>query len=433
MSNGEVTTVGIPSLFGLTGTKTAFQDEGILLGNAQAVNFVGDGVTATLSSGVLTVNITSGSSMPALVTTLEGLSAEDTTHPVAASAVVAMGQYFVDEVVGGLTAEDIGADESGAAATAEQNAKDYADGLLVGLWKDQGNFDASSGLWPTSSSTIGLTAIVAGFLWKINVAGTLTGGVVVDIGDVVRALVNNAGNTATDWAVIEGNDGYVPENESNKATDFSIKNSTKYPSTQAVDENYLSLNVQTLTTTKKAQVKTNIGLETADDLPEKAITSANKYFTEGRVLASVLTGISFLSGLAVVATDNVLVAIGKLQKQITDLAASAVTQSSLRYVTVIKTLPAPIIDATDVTPTGSKLVVLDYASATTCTIDTPNNLGKTVGDSVNIIQGNVGPITITASSLVGAKTTATTAVFTREGETKTFIATSSSTWRVIGG
>lgn len=432
MSNGEVTTVGIPGIFGLTGVKTAYKDEGILLGETEAINFVGDGVTATLSSGVLTVSITSGSSMPALVTTLAGITEEDTTHPVAASAVFEMGQYFVDDVVGGLTAAGIGADESGSAATAEQNAKDYADGLLVGLWKDQGNFDASSGLWPTSSSTIGLTAIVAGFLWKVNVAGTLTGGVVVDIGDVVRALVNNAGNTATDWAVIEGNDGYVPENESNKATDFSIKNSTKYPSTQAVDENYLSLNVQTLTTPKKAQVKTNIGLETADDLPEKAITPANKYFTEGRVLASVLTGISFLSSLAVVATDSVLVAIGKLQKQITDLAASAVTQSSLRYVIVTKTLPSPIIAAADVTPTGSKLVILDYTAATNCTIDTPDNLGKAVGDSVNITQGGVGTVTVTASSLVGAKTTSTTAVFSREGETKTLIAASSTSWRVIG-
>jgi hypothetical protein len=45
--------------------------------------------------------------------------------------------------------------------------------------------------------------------------------------------------------------------------------------------------------------------------------SANLYFTAARVIASVLTGISFLTGGAVVSTDTVLQAIGKLQAQIT--------------------------------------------------------------------------------------------------------------------
>lgn len=54
---GDIVAVGIPSRFGLTGTKTAYKDENILLGEAQAINFVGDGVTATLDNGVLTVGI----------------------------------------------------------------------------------------------------------------------------------------------------------------------------------------------------------------------------------------------------------------------------------------------------------------------------------------------------------------------------------------
>jgi len=114
------------------------------------------------------------------------------------------------------------------------------------------------------------------------------------------------------------------------------------------------------------------------------------------------------------------------------VASGSVSQASLRYVTVTKAAISPTIDSADVTPTGSKLVVLDYTVATSCALDTPDNLGKSVGDSVNIIQGNVGPITVMASSLIGAKTTSTTAVFSREGETKTFIAASGTSWRVIG-
>ena len=55
----RIIAVGIPSRFGLTGAKTAYKDENILLGEAQAINFVGDGVTATLDNGVLTVGISS--------------------------------------------------------------------------------------------------------------------------------------------------------------------------------------------------------------------------------------------------------------------------------------------------------------------------------------------------------------------------------------
>lgn len=43
------------------------------------------------------------------------------------------------------------------------------------------------------------------------------------------------------------------------------------------------------------------------------------YFTQTRVLGTILTGISFVSSAAVLATDTILIAIGKLQSQITIL------------------------------------------------------------------------------------------------------------------
>ncbi|MGF6694748.1 hypothetical protein M2318_004837 [Metapseudomonas resinovorans] len=52
-----------------------------------------------------------------------------------------------------------------------------------------------------------------------------------------------------------------------------------------------------------------------DELPEGA---SNLYFTAARVLATVLSGFSLATGGAVVSTDSVLVAIGKLQRQLND-------------------------------------------------------------------------------------------------------------------
>jgi len=53
-----------------------------------------------------------------------------------------------------------------------------------------------------------------------------------------------------------------------------------------------------------------------DDVAEG---TTNLYFTAARVLAVVLTGISLATNAAITATDTILVALGKLQKQITDL------------------------------------------------------------------------------------------------------------------
>ena len=73
------------------------------------------------------------------------------------------------------------------------------------------------------------------------------------------------------------------------------------------------------------------GSVNTDALPEG---SANLYFTTARVLATLLTGISFVTGGAIVSTDSVLVAFGKLQKQITDLNTTANIKSLLGITTL---------------------------------------------------------------------------------------------------
>lgn len=91
----------------------------------------------------------------------------------------------------------------------------YADGLVVGLLDDRGNYDASTNLYPATGGSGTAGAILKGDLWRISVAGTL-GGVAVTPGDQIRALVDTPAQTAGNWAVTEANLGFVPENSANK-------------------------------------------------------------------------------------------------------------------------------------------------------------------------------------------------------------------------
>lgn len=114
-------------------------------------------------------------------------------------------------------------------------AKSYAESLVVGLWDDRGNFDASGGAYPSSGGSGAGGAIKKGDIWTISVLGTLPTDQVVEPGDTVRALVDTPGNTQANWSIQQNNIGYTPENVSNKDTDgtFAANSDTKYPSQKA--------------------------------------------------------------------------------------------------------------------------------------------------------------------------------------------------------
>lgn len=63
-----------------------------------------------------------------------------------------------------------------------------------------------------------------------------------------------------------------------------------------------------------------------DAVPEGA---TNKYFTEARVLATILTGLSTATNAAITAADSVLAALGKLQAQVTARLIAANNLSDL--------------------------------------------------------------------------------------------------------
>lgn len=250
---GNIIAVGIPSRFGLTGTKTAYKDENILLGEAQAINFVGAGVAATLNAGLLTVEIDGGSgSSINVVDNLLSTSATDALSANQGNALDSRLQAvenaqtgYGDIVTYNASAFDLAGAAAAAlsdaeghanevAATAESNAKDYADTLVVGLLDDRGNYNPTvTSLYPTTGGSGVDGAILKGDLWAISADGTING-IAVTVGDTIRALVDSPAQTNGNWAVIQNNLIYVPENTTNKATSLELPNDTKYPTTQAV-------------------------------------------------------------------------------------------------------------------------------------------------------------------------------------------------------
>lgn len=103
--------------------------------------------------------------------------------------------------------------------------KSYADSLVVGLLDDRGNYDASGNVFPSSGGSGTAGAVLKGDLWTVSVAGTL-GGTAVTAGDLVRALVDTPGQTASNWAVSETNIGYTALNASLSSGQIYIGNAS---------------------------------------------------------------------------------------------------------------------------------------------------------------------------------------------------------------
>jgi hypothetical protein len=82
---------------------------------------------------------------------------------------------------------------STAQATADtaalNSAKAYADGLVVGLWDDRGNYSAAGNTFPASGGSGAAGAILKGDIWTVSVAGTL-GGVPVSTQQTIRATID---------------------------------------------------------------------------------------------------------------------------------------------------------------------------------------------------------------------------------------------------
>ena len=88
--------------------------------------------------------------------------------------------------------------------------KTYADGLLVGLLNDRGNYTPSvisPGAYPSSGGSGTGGAILTGDIWFIDTIGYL-GTTSVQIGASVRALVDNP-TSSSDWGILDAGLGYI--------------------------------------------------------------------------------------------------------------------------------------------------------------------------------------------------------------------------------
>ncbi len=87
----------------------------------------------------------------------------------------------------------------------------YGEGILSyrGVW------DASGNVFPSTGGSGRDGSIKKGNIWNISVAGVL-GGVTVNIGYSIRALVDNPGTSLANWLILDPAIGFVPENTANK-------------------------------------------------------------------------------------------------------------------------------------------------------------------------------------------------------------------------
>lgn len=123
--------------------------------------------------------------------------------------------------------------------------------------------------------------------------------------------------------------------------------------------------------------------------------ATNLYHTAARVLNTVLAGLSLASGAAVVDTDGVLVAFGKLQRQINDLAtAVSGKQDTLVSATNIKTINGnSLLGSGDLSISGSGADWGDIGGTLSDQTDLQAALnGKTTVPTVRTISGTSGTL-----------------------------------------
>lgn len=103
-----------------------------------------------------------------------------------------------------IAAGKINSNFSAVKTEVDQNfldSKAYADNLVIGLWDDRGNFDASVNTFPTTNGSGTAGAILKGDIWTIS--SPATSGVLLDypVRTTVRALINSPGQTPSNWAM----------------------------------------------------------------------------------------------------------------------------------------------------------------------------------------------------------------------------------------
>lgn len=127
---------------------------------------------------------------------------------------------------------------------------------------------------------------------------------------------------------------------------------------------------------------------TTSDIDE----GSNQYFTEARVRATVLTGLSTATNSAIAATDSILMAFGKLQAQITALSSSLanyVTLATDQTITALKTFSNGFTLTPQATPTYARgRVYFDDTNDCLAFMDSVSGRSVQVGYEVLMLARN---------------------------------------------
>ncbi len=196
-------------------------------------------------------------------------------------------------------------DPAGTAATVKAEAKAYTDSMVISVFRDAGNWNANSGEFPTYG-TAPDGSIRQGDTYIADRAGTING-IVFDVGDSFRALVDVPGQDEANWARFETN--------TEQAT-------PSYRGTMATADNATAI------------AGTD---ETKAVTPKSWWAAFTNSITTSGFLAAVrgvlLQGFAVGSNVAITASDSILAAFGKTQGQInainTTLSGAAMKSSNL--------------------------------------------------------------------------------------------------------
>lgn len=301
-----------------------------------------EGAYATLQQSFLSTQQTT---LPDLVTALANITEGDTTHPVAASAIYEVitavsGKADVESpsLMGTPTAPTpepgdnstklaTTAYTDSAAGIAQTNAQNYADGLVIGLLDDRGNYNPTATLaYPTTGGSGVAGAILKGDLWSISADGNVNG-IAVTVGDTIRALVDNPAQVNANWAITQNNLIYIPENSSNKATSLTLPNDTEYPTTQAV-----ATALADYATVANQRYQFVSDASTTYTVPASAVTENGRTIIELSNNSLTSITISTATGTSKVAGDSVNISIaGTYAAQALVAGAGVTLQGDLTF------------------------------------------------------------------------------------------------------
>lgn len=130
-----------------------------------------------------------------------GVNTNDSLQTVIQKINIKVGDILTNCCGGGGSGEAIWGGITGT-VTNQTDLVNYVSSRVSGLYDDRGGYNPTlSSSYPTSGGSGTGGGILRGDIWWINTPGILDG-VVVEIGDTVRALIDSPGISSVNWSIL---------------------------------------------------------------------------------------------------------------------------------------------------------------------------------------------------------------------------------------